>query len=217
MCGRVTTPRTEDIVRDLRLKMRTGRSFDKNLNLAPTQLMPVITNQAPEELQYFTWSLIPPFSQTGKPDFKMSTFNATVERLNSSPLWKPLVGKKHCVIITSGFYEWNYDDPVKKNGPHPHYIQQAGSKYTFMAGLWSEWVNKGTGEIIPSCTMITLPANEMMAKIHNTKARMPAFLTENNRHKWINDELPITERLKCIQPVGIDFLQAVEINKVGIL
>lgn len=215
MCGLATTPSTEDIVRDLRLKMRTARRFDKNLKVAPTQLMPVITNQNPDELQYFTWSLIPPFSQTGKPDFKMSTFNATVERLNSSPLWKPLMGKKHCVIITSGFYEWNYDDPIKKKGPHPHYIHQIGSNYTFMAGLWSEWVNKETGEIVPSCTMITLPANEMMAKIHNTKARMPAFLTENTREEWINDRLSLTERMKCIEPVANDFLEAVEIEKVG--
>jgi len=215
MCGLVTITSSEDIVRDLRLKMRSARHFDKSPKVAPTQFIPVVTNQNPEDLQYFTWSLIPPFSQTGKPDFKMSTFNATIERLDNSPLWKPLLGKKHCAIITSGFYDWKYDDPIKKKGPHPHYIHQAGSKYTFMAGLWSEWVNKETGEIIPSCTMITLPANEMMSKIHNTKARMPAFLDENSYKLWIDNQLPLSEKMKCIEPVENDFLEAVEVAKVG--
>jgi putative SOS response-associated peptidase YedK len=46
---------------------------------------------------------------------------------------------------------------------------------------------------------------------------MPAFLTENTREEWINDRLSLTERMKCIEPVANDFLDAVEIEKVGVL
>jgi putative SOS response-associated peptidase YedK len=138
-----------------------------------------------------------------------------VETLAEKPLWKPLLGKKHCIVISKGFYEWQYDDPIKKKGSHPHIIKSATSNLTFMAGLWSVWVDKQTGEMVPSCTMLTNPANEMMAKIHNTKARMPAFLTNDTAKIWLDNNLSFEERRQAIKPVGDDFLQAVEIRKVG--
>lgn len=44
-----------------------------------------------------------------------------------------------------------------------------------MAGLWDRSVTS-EGEIILSCAGITMPANELMREIHNTKQRMPATL-----------------------------------------
>lgn len=215
MCGRVVVPKTEDLVRDLRLKLKSDRRMDRNLNVAPTMVVPVMTNSQPGDLQYFTWSLIPPFSKTGKQDFKLSTFNATIEKLDKSPLWKPLIGKRHCVVITDGFYEWNYDDPIKKKGGHPHYIKSKDEPFTFMAGLWSAWKNPDTGEYTPSCTIITIPANPLMAKIHNTKGRMPAFLTSQTFKLWLDDDLSYRERKQALEPVENDFLEVYPIKKVG--
>ena len=84
-----------------------------------------------------------------------------------------------------------------------------------MAGLWSAWANKETGELIPSCTMITLPANSLMAKIHNTKGRMPAFLTTETAKIWLDNDLSYNERKKALDPVPDEFLDAYPIVKVG--
>lgn len=214
MCGRVTLPRTETIVKELGLKY-DQEPIPANINIPPTLKVPLITNTKPDHLQYFTWSLIPAFSKTGKADFKMSTFNATIERLEESGMWKPLLGKRHCVVITSGFYEWQYEDPIKKKISKPHLIKAKNSKFTYMAGLWSAWANKETGELIPSCTMITLPANSLMAQIHNTKARMPAFLTADTAKIWLDNELSYNERKKALDPVPDGFLDAYPIVKVG--
>ena len=131
-----------------------------------------------------------------------------------SSMWKPLLGKKHCVFITNGFYEWNWlDEKGKKK--QPYYIRSVEDQFTFMAGLWEDWYNKETGEIVSSCSMITNEANEMMAKIHNTKARMPAFVTHETAKIWLDNELSVTDRLKAIDPVNNDFLKAAPINKVG--
>ena len=214
MCGRVVLPKTESIIEELDLKYE-GEPFPANINIPPTLQVPLITNTKPGTLQYFTWSLIPSFSKTGKADFKMSTFNATIERLEESNLWKPLLGKRHCVVITDGFYEWQYDDPIKKKGSHPHLIKAKNSRFTYMAGLWSAWANKETGELIPSCTIITLPANSLMAKIHNTKGRMPAFLTPETSKIWLDQELPFQESRKALEPVDEDFLGTWPVKKVG--
>ena len=214
MCGRITLPRTEVIIKELGLKYE-GEQIPSNINVPPTLQVPIITNTKPDTLQYFTWSLIPSFSKTGKADFKMSTFNATIERLEESGMWKPLLGKRHCVFITSGFYEWQYEDPIKKKNSKPHLIKSKDRKFTYMAGLWTAWTNKETGELVPSCTMITLPANSLMAKIHNTKSRMPAFLTTETARIWLDNELPYIERKKALDPVPDEFLDAYPIIKVG--
>ena len=84
-----------------------------------------------------------------------------------------------------------------------------------MAGLWSAWVNKETCELIPSCTIITLPANSLIAGIHNTKGRMPAFLTPENSKIWLDKELPFQESRKALEPVTDEFLEAWPVKKVG--
>ena len=102
MCGRITLPETKTIVKELALKYDQD-PMPAHINLPPTLKVPLITNTKPDHLQYFTWSLIPAFSKTGKPDFKMSTFNATIERLEESQMWKPLLGKRHCIIYNLRF------------------------------------------------------------------------------------------------------------------
>jgi putative SOS response-associated peptidase YedK len=215
MCGRISLPGTKVIVKELGLKYEE-EAIPANVNIPPGLKVPLITNTRPENLQYFTWSLIPDFSVSGKPDFKVSTFNATIERLEDSKMWKPLLGKRHCVVITSGFYEWQYEDPIKKKKSKPHLIRAKNSKFTYLAGLWSVWTDNETGEMIPSCTIITLPANSLMARIHNTKSRMPAFLTQETAKIWLDQSLSFNERKeKALSPVPDDFLDVYPIGQVG--
>jgi putative SOS response-associated peptidase YedK len=214
MCGRVALPEAAAIVNELKLKY-DGSDQPANINVSPTMQVPLMTASKPDRLQYFIWSVIPPFSRTGSPDFKLSTFNAMSERLEESGLWQPLLGKKHCVLITEGFYEWQYADPVKKKNSTPHLIKARNSRFTFMAGLWELWTNPATGELVPSCAVITLPANSLMAEIHNTKGRMPAFLTADSLKIWLDQGLSFSERKKVLEQVPDEFLETYPIKKVG--
>ena len=63
--------------------------------------------------------------------------------------------------------------------------------------------------------MITLPANSLMTKIHNTKPRMPAFLTIKIAKIWLDNEISYSERKKALDPVPDEFLDAYSIIKVG--
>ena len=67
-----------------------------------------------------------------------------------------------------------------------------------------------TGEMVPSCTLITLPANSLMAQIHNTKGRMPAFLTTETAKVWLDQELSFEQRKKqALNPVPDEFLDVI--------
>ena len=38
---------------------------------------------------------------------------------------------------------------------------------------------------VESCAIVTMPANKLMAEIHNVKHRMPAILARENRAAWL--------------------------------
>ncbi|WP_207536306.1 SOS response-associated peptidase [Desertivirga arenae] len=220
MCGRVAVPQSVDIFTALDLILKE-KEHPIDINVPPTASVPVISDANPKELSYKRWSLIPPFAQpdpkSGKPLVKLSTFNARYDKLLNSNIWKPLVGKRHCLVVVNGYYEWEEldewaDDKHKKKKKQPHFIKQKGEDLTLLAGLWSDWVNKGTGEIISSCTVITHEAVAAWGKIHD---RMPAFVTREDSKIWLDSEIPVQDRLKVIQPVGEDFLESVKIDTVG--
>lgn len=56
------------------------------------------------------------------------------------------------------------------------------------SGLWSEWLDKSTGKLLHTYTILTTEANELMSKIHNTKKRMPVILHPDQEAAWLNGQ-----------------------------
>jgi putative SOS response-associated peptidase YedK len=208
MCGRVSISDQTSIAKGLHLKLANDLIRPANINLPPIMELPVFTDDKPSELQYLRWSLIP-FWAKEKPKF--STFNARIENLTESGSWKHLLGKKHCVIITDGFYEWKkLDEKGKKK--QAYLIRMKDMRFTLMAGLWDTWVDHKTGELIHSCTIITRTANEDMKELHD---RMPCLLTIQNANIWVNKELPLPDRMLALEPLLPNQLEMCTVQKVG--
>jgi putative SOS response-associated peptidase YedK len=208
MCGRVTISDQTSIAKGLHLKLADDLKRPLNINVPPSLDLPVFTDERPADLQYLSWSLIP-FWAKEKPKF--STFNARIENLNESGSWKHLVGKKHCVIITDGFYEWKkLDEKGKKK--QPYLIRMKEMRFTLMAGLWDTWLDKNSGELVQTCTIITRPANEDMKDLHD---RMPCLLTIENANVWVNQHLNLSERMLALEPLAANMLEFKAIKKVG--
>jgi putative SOS response-associated peptidase YedK len=208
MCGRVTISDQTSIAKGLHLKLADDLKRPANINVPPSMDLPVFTDEKPSDLQYFSWTLIP-FWTKERPKF--STFNARIENLQESASWKHLLGKKHCVIITDGFYEWKkLDEKGKKK--QPYLIRMKNMRFTLMAGLWDSWLDQKTGEIIQSCTIITRPANEDMKEIHD---RMPCLLTLENANIWINRQLSLADRMLALKAPAPNHLVWKPVNKVG--
>ena len=117
---------------------------------------------------------------------KQYTLNAKIETLNEKPAFKNSV-KNRCLVIADGFYEWKWLDE-KGRKKQKYLITLPDSDLFAFAGIWSEWQNKSTGEIINSYSIITTEANELMAEIHNSKKRMPVILTKKNEKDWLGGE-----------------------------
>jgi putative SOS response-associated peptidase YedK len=54
--------------------------------------------------------------------------------------------------------------------------------------LYSQCLDKNTGEIKNTYAILTTVANPLMAEIHNTKKRMPIVIKQEGETKWLQHE-----------------------------
>lgn len=148
----------------------------------------VITDNNKNELQFFNWGLIPFWAKDDS--IKRYTLNAKIETLSEKPSFKNSVNNR-CLIIADGFFEWQWLD-AKGKTKQKYLITLPQNELFAFAGIWSQWTDSVTGELIYSYSILTTEANELMSNIHNSKKRMPVILTKNNEIDWL-DKKPISE------------------------
>lgn len=191
--------------------------FDKDLSIGFDYGKNAVIRAVPGELDFeiveMEWGFIPhyiknredlqPFrkgginTKTGKFDTPIITLNAIGEELFQKVTYKQAAMQRRCLIPSAGFYEWRHVFPKnKKTGlplktatKYPYYITIPKKEYFFMAGIWTPWTDKNTGEYVESFSIVTTKANKLMEQVHNTKKRMPAILNEDLAYEWIFGEL----------------------------
>lgn len=131
--------------------------------IGPLQLGPFITNQ--RRLMVGQWGLIPDKSKTSKPMIAgrpMSTNNARFDLGKREPEKASFKGPwsrgQRCIVPAEA-----YDEPYWGHGG-PKCIwwtfARADGVPWALAGLWNEWTDPVSGEIVPSYTMLTINCNE---------------------------------------------------------
>lgn len=100
------------------------------------------------------------------------------------------------MVLVNGFYEWQHIGKEKI----PYFIRLKEDIPFALAGLYDNWLNKNTGELINTFTIITTPANPMMEIIHNTKKRMPAILSPSAEKEWLNLEYGGSKLSEFLKP-----------------
>lgn len=142
---------------------------------------PVITNENPAIIKSYNWGLIPSFAENA--DIRAYTLNARIETILEKPSYIESA-QKRCLIIANGFYEWHWHDTKGRN-KEKFFISIPDEELFAFAGIYSSWTNPKTSEVIDNYSIVTTQANELMAKIHNIKKRMPLVLTPQNEKEWL--------------------------------
>ncbi len=180
MCGRYVSPDEAAIEREFALP-RAGLGLAAHYNVAPSQAVAAVrlVDGAPR-LDLLRWGLVPFFAK-GKPG-AYSTINARIETIETSASYRgPWRRGQRCILPAMGFYEWHVN---ADGGKQPYFIHLVDQAVFGFAGLWDRSV-AADGTAIESCTIITLPANPLLAEIHNVKQRMPAILARDMRSIWL--------------------------------
>ena len=138
----------------------------------------------------------------GKWHIGYTTLNAKAENLfinekGNASLYADAARKRRCLLLSTGFYEWQHifpknkktGKPIKTAVKYPYYISLKEQEYFYMAGIWQEWIDKDTGEVVKTIANVTAPANKLMEQIHNSKRRMPTILNDELAYEWMFSDL----------------------------
>jgi len=174
--------------------------------------MPVVTQQEPHKVQAYQWGLIPHWVKTAAEaqKLKAQTLNAKAETIFEKPAFRTYVMHNRCLVLSDGFFEWM--DYKKKK--YPHYVHLKNNELFAFAGLYAHWTDKETGELFRTFTIITTDANPLMAKIHNTKKRMPVILQQDQWSTWLNPALNKEQIADMLLPCADTDMEAHTISKL---
>ena len=176
----------------------------------------IYTNEQPYEPLLSRWGLIPHWTKSEQDAqvIQNKTINARGETIFEKPAFRDSAKHKRCIIPVAGFYEHHH----YKGKKYPFFITRKDDEPVNLAGLWSEWTNKETGEITNSFSIITTKANQMMSRIHNnpklSESRMPVILPDGVEDEWLKS-IDRKELQKLVKPFSDQKLKAHTVRKLS--
>lgn len=176
MCNRYVSPEEAEIERFWHISRRNQPKWWKLAEVYPRAQGPFIRSErdpdgeAETALVIGQWGLIPWFAKS--PKLTYSTNNARAEEVASKASFKQSWNKgKRCIIPA-----WSFDEPCWETGRNVWWrFKRADGKPWGLAGLWNTWVDKATGEIVESYTMLTINADDhpIMSRMHKPDPKLP--------------------------------------------
>jgi len=175
MCGRFTANvKKKDLEEEWNLAVPP--EFRPRYNIAPSQVVGVITNTEPGSLSLFRWGLIPSWAKDPAIGNKM--INARVETLTEKPSFRKLVQTARCLVPATSWFEW-----MQAQSRQPFVIKPKNAKLFAMAGLWDTWID-AAGKQVNTFTVITTEAAQNIRHIHE---RMPLVVPKELQQDWLSN------------------------------
>jgi putative SOS response-associated peptidase YedK len=124
------------------------------------------------------WGLIPSWMQDTRGGPK--PINARAETVRRLPMFREAYARRRCIVPVDAFFEWRASGEKRKQA----YAIGLKSGAPFgLAALWENWKDPN-GEWQRTFAIVTCPANELMAEIHE---RMPIILQPEDYGRWLAD------------------------------
>lgn len=188
MCYNASLTKPAEVLQD-RFKKRMLRKEQMTLPLVNVSAFarpwwPVITAEAPDAIQPLQWGLIPPFGKSDPKAFlaKTPTFNSVSEEAHNRASFRDAWTKgRRCLIPVTSFREWQHRDVPGRKTPKkvPYDIAVPSETIFCLGGLYTD----------DTYTILTRPANTLMAEIHNKKQRMPVIIALALEGDWLSPHL----------------------------
>lgn len=186
--------------------------YENGFDFGPS---PVITVQRPKEFQMVNWGLIPWWTKTAAEasQIRMKTLNAISEEMFEKSSYRDALKEaKRCLIPCTGFFEWRWLNGGKNK--YPYFIHHQEETIFSLAGIWSTWLDRSSGEERNTYSVLTTRANPLLEKIHNSKKRMPVILPRAFEKDWLNPTLSKEDVLALCEPVTETAIAAYTISKM---
>lgn len=200
MCGRFSLGGDPDRYGGFLQVARTvGEALEPNWNVAPTDPVYVVAEQAGERvLGTMRWGLVPRFST----DPRTIHINARAETLAAKPAFRDSLRRRRCIVPADGFFEWE----PKEQGRTPHWVYRADGYPMAFAGLWASWSDPIGEHTLRTCAIVTTAAAGVVAAVHD---RMPVVLVPGVWDAWLDRDLTdVREAVALLQTIDTDLVMA---------
>jgi putative SOS response-associated peptidase YedK len=173
--------------------------YQPRYNAAPSQSLPVVTDDQQDSLQFMEWGLVPPWADSrdegghinarGETLLDKASFGDAFRQDADGPL-----AAGRCLVPADGFYEWTETD----GGKQPHRVTLSEEAPFAMAGLWAQWKPpttqtgldafaagggaSGDADIVETFTIVTTAPNAVVEQLHH---RMAVILPESAEQQWL--------------------------------
>jgi putative SOS response-associated peptidase YedK len=206
MCGRYLLDEADQIAPRFHVEDWDEAELKPNYNVAPTQVMPVITKSKDGNVQIemMRWGIPRKLFLNGE-IVEKELINTKSEKAFGR-FWRKTVASQRCLVPANGFYEWK----GHKGNKTPFFIHPKNEKLFSFAGIWDTWKNEDGHEIKTYSIMTTEP-NAEMREIHN---REPVMLHREDESSWLeptNDSQSVLERL--LYPYEDNGLEIYEVSR----
>ncbi len=210
MCGRFTLKTAPDQWGQLLLPHldlgSIASEWQPRYNIAPTQPILGLVQQSHDGnsigVHAFRWGLVPFWADDLAIGNRM--INARSETLADKPAFRGPLAKHRCAIVADGYYEWQVQGKHKQ----PFWIHRADQHVFALAGLWDR-NRKATDQEVLSATIITAPACDSLASIHD---RMPAILAGPDLQAWLDPNTTTTDAEHLLKTARQTDLQATAVS-----
>ena len=176
---------------------------------------PVLVHEEDGSIRFrnLSWGLVPSWvkSKADALQLRDRTLNCISEEAFDKPSFRDSIRKRRCLIPCTGFFEWRWADSVGKV-KYPYFIHTDELLFS-LAGIWSEWEDRASGEIMGTYSVLTTAANPLMARIHNSKKRMPVILPKEFERDWLNPTLTKDDVLAFCRPYDEHKMEAWTISR----
>lgn len=190
MCGRYSLAKDKKELEE-RFQAEMLEPFQPRFNIAPTQLVPVITADSPNGFSHFYWGITPDFAKN-KP-VSQKFINARSETVNEKVSFKASFQRKRCLVPADGFFEWKR---VGKKTKTPFRFTLLDGGLFAMAGIWDEYETTD-GDVKHTFLILTTTPNELLTDVHD---RMPVIVDKNMEAAWLDSSTSEEKLLAMLKP-----------------
>ena len=204
MCGRMNVnddPYVQDLMKMIGLPEKI---INISQDVAPGDKVSIIhQTQSVRVISDAIWWLLLD-KKTLKPNYRYTSFNSRYDKLNApcSISYKPY-RESRCIVPASGF--------VEGLGDKKTYFQiEPVERSIAFGGLYKEWLNDQTGELVYSASIITLPAHSKLKHIHPKS--MPLMLPYDDQQlidMWLDPDFKQVETFQDILKPTLNVAQRV--------
>jgi len=209
MCGRYSLSKSK-LELEERYQAEMLEPFGPRYNIAPTQLVPVITSESPKGFSHFYWGITPEFSKN-KP-VSQKFINARAETVTEKISFRSSFEKRRCLVPADGFYEWK---KVGKKTRVPYRFVLSDESIFSFAGIWEEYENE-SGIVQHTFLILTTNPNNLVAEVHD---RMPAIIKKEDEAKWMDKYSSESDLLSLLKSYPADEMNSFPVsplvNNVG--